>query len=87
MDIVDLVNSLFIVGSCGYSVYNVYIIHKAKESKGLSLGSQIFFLLWTFWSLVYYGSLSQWWSFIGEVILSISVLIYVILMIVYRRKK
>jgi len=87
MNTIDAVNSLYIIGSSGYSVYNVYILYKAKQSKGLSLGSQIFFLFWTFWSLLFYGSLHQWWSIGGELVLSISTLVYVALMFVYRLRR
>lgn len=63
----DIVNGLF---ECLGGVLlwaNVIRLHRDKRMAGVSIYPTALFMLWGFWNLFYYPSLSQWWSFIGGI--------------------
>ncbi len=83
---IDLINTFFIFTAAVLAVGNVLKLYHDKHSSGLTLASQLFFLGWTFWSLYYYHTLNQPLSLIGEGLLSIAMIVYVLQMIYYRGK-
>lgn len=84
---IDVINTSFIVGSSLYLLRNIFILYKDKQVRGVSVSSQVFFMIWTYWSLYYYWSLSQPVSMIAELALSILCMVYVGLMVYYKRKE
>lgn len=80
---VDFINAQFILLACIFGVYNIYIIYKHKDAKGISISSQLFFFVWTVWSLFFYVSLGQWVSCVLEFVLMLTTLTYLCLMVYY----
>lgn len=79
----DIMNSAFIFISAGFTFNTCYVLYKHKMVRGVSLWSQIFFTLWTIWSLYFYGALHQWTSIVGEALLCLAMIIYVSMIIHY----
>lgn len=81
----DVINSLFEVFG-GLMVFNhCRIVWRDKAVAGVSIISTVFFTAWGFWNLYYYPSLGQWWSFIGGIAIVIMNVIWVALMLRYRK--
>lgn len=82
----DIINSGFEAGGGVFILHHCYVLHKDKEVKGVSIISTIFFSMWGLYNLFYYPHLGQWASFYGGMVISISNMIWVGMMIYYRRK-
>jgi hypothetical protein len=85
LSLFDITNGFFeIVGSIAVWA-NVRQIVKDKRSAGISPLAMGFFTIWAFWNLIYYYHLSQWFSMLAAVPLAIGDLIWVGLMIKFRK--
>lgn len=83
----DVANSAFVFISAGFTLNTCRVLYEDKMVKGVSLWSQVFFTAWTFWSLYFYGALHQWTSVVGESLLSLTMVIYVSMIIYYLRRQ
>ena len=85
--IADLINGTFeILG--GLMVLNhCRIVWRDKAVAGVSILSIIFFMTWGIWNLYYYPSLNQWWSFLGGIAIVIANVLWVVLLIKYRKPR
>jgi membrane protein YdbS with pleckstrin-like domain len=82
----DLINAFFEFFAAIVASLNVRQILKDKEVKGVSVWPVIFFITWGFWNLFYYPHLDQLWSSIGAVaMLSVNIL-WLFLVIKYRKE-
>lgn len=59
----DFVNALFEGWGAVAIFFNCVALYKAKQVRGVNMGSMAFFTSWGFWNLYYYPSLGQWMSF------------------------
>jgi hypothetical protein len=59
----DLINGLF--EGCGalFISRSIYLLHRQKKVRGVSLIHVAFFMFWGWWNLYYYPHLNQWLSF------------------------
>lgn len=81
----DTINGAFEV-SAGFFVLNhCRVLYEHKATKGVSVLSAIFFTIWGFWNLYYYPSLNQPLSFYGGLFVVATNVLYVGMMIYYRR--
>jgi hypothetical protein len=85
MPIPDLINGtlelfagLFVLNHCRH-------ILKDKQVAGVSTVSACFFTFWGFWNLFYYPHLDQWISFAGGLFIVAANVLWVILLIRYRK--
>ena len=62
----DLINGAFelLFGACLW--LNVRAILRDKKIDGVSWVPQTLSITWAVWSLLYYPTLGQWWSFAGS---------------------
>lgn len=82
----DLINSLFELLGGFFILNHCWVLYQHKEVKGVSILSVVFFTLWGYWNLFYYPSLNQWLSFVGGVFICLANILYVGLLLKYRRK-
>ena len=82
----DLVNALFEIIGAGLTWANVYSVWKDKGYAGIYLPTVVLSLGGGVWSLFYYPSLNQWWSFAASIGLVIALLAWIVLMLWYGRK-
>jgi len=83
----DVINAIFELGGGILLFLNCMKLHRDKEVKGISIGVTAFFSLWGFWSLYYYPSLNQWWSFLGGILIVLANTLWVGMAIYYGRSK
>jgi len=76
----ELLAGLFVLNHCR-------VVMKDKSVKGVSIISSIFFTSWGFWNLYYYPSLNQWASFIGGISVVSANVVWVGLMLHYKKKE
>jgi hypothetical protein len=81
----DAINGLFeAVG--GLLVLNhCRAVVRDKEVKGVSILSTAVFTLWGFWNIYYYPALGQWWSFAGGLVIVLANMLWVALLLRYRK--
>ena len=83
----DIINSLFEV-VCGFFAWqNVYQLYKDKEIKGVHWLPGLFFSLWGWWSLYYYNTLNQFFSFVGAINLTAANTIWLIVLWYFYKKE
>jgi len=85
MNIPDIVNGCFEFGASLFQLINVMATYRDKKIRGIRIVPTMFFTSWGIWNLYYYPQLNQIWSFIGGLGIVITNLIWVVLMIKYRR--
>lgn len=78
--IMEFIGGLFILN-------HARVLYKDKMVNGVSIISLIFFTSWAFWNCYYYPSLNQLYSTIGAGFMGLSNLLYVGLVIYYRKKR
>lgn len=81
----DIINGSFELVGAIINWLNVMRLWKDKQVKGVYYPVWIFFTLWGMWNIYYYPSLTQMWSLIGAIVMTISNLIWVILAIYFSR--
>lgn len=86
MNIPDFVNGGFEIFGSAFIILSILKAYHAKSSKGVNWIHPAFFTAWGFWNLFYYPHLDQWVSFIGGIGVFIMNMIWVVLLIKYRRK-
>jgi hypothetical protein len=82
----DYINGLFELVGAYFTWMNAFILYKDKAIKGVYWPTTAFFSAWGLWNLHYYPSLDQWASFVGGVILVSGNIMWVILILLYKRK-
>jgi hypothetical protein len=85
MSAADLVNGSFELLAGLFSLNNCRATYKAKRVVGVSPVSTAFFTAWGFWNLYYYPALGQWLSFYGGLSIVLANMLWLYLMIHYRR--
>lgn len=65
--------------------WNVRALYRDKSLKGVTWQSQAYGLGWNAWHLIYYTSLDQWASFMGELAGASAVIAWLTLAYRYRR--
>ena len=83
----DLCNGIFEGGGSIMAWLNVAVLYRAKEVRGVSVSAFAFFAAWGVWNLYYYPHLNQWASFVGGVPLACANVAWVVLAVIYRRRK
>lgn len=86
MQIPDLINGLFEFSGGLFILRNIVTLLKDKQVKGVSILSTFYFCSWGAYNLFFYPHLNQWLSFTGSIFITIVNLIYVSLMIYYKKK-
>ena len=82
----DVINGGFEAFGGIFILNHCRALYKDKLVKGISIISTIFFLSWGLWNLYYYPSLNQWWSFYGGLLIAVSNVLWISMMIYYKRK-
>ena len=82
----DSINGLFALVAGLLTWWNVWVLYKEKEVKGVSWQVTGFFTAWSLWALYYYPAIGQWVSFVGELALVGGNLAWVILALWYIHK-
>jgi len=81
----DFVNAVFEFGGSLFVVNNIRVVLKDRMVKGVSVVSVAFFAVWGIWNLFYYPYLQQWWSFYGGVAIVVTNIVWIHLMLYYRK--
>lgn len=81
----DATNAIVESGGAFMVWWNVYRLYQHKSLRGVTWQSQAWGLLWNGWHLIYYPSLGQWLSFMGELLGAAAVLTWLALAWRYRR--
>ncbi len=81
----DIINGLFELSGGFFVINNCRVLFKDKSIKGVSILSTSFFMTWGMWNVYYYPTLEQWWSFFGGCSLVFTNIIYVLLMLYYKK--
>jgi hypothetical protein len=81
----DTINALFEAGGAAAIWKSVFVLRHDRQVKGVYWPASIFYSLWGLWNLVYYPSLSQWWSAGAGAVLVTGNIAWVVLAIRYRR--
>lgn len=76
----ELLGGLFVLNHCRAVV-------RDKAVAGVSIISTIFFTSWGVWNLYYYPSLNQWASFVGGLFIVAANMVWIGLMLKYRKSK
>jgi len=66
----DAINACFELGGAFAIIPSIIAAHKAKEIRGISIITSIFFTSWGWWNIVYYPSLDQMLSAGAAVLLA-----------------
>lgn len=82
----DIINATFELSGCLFIGASIRQVLKDKSVAGVSWLTMAFFFSWGMWNLIYYPSLGQWWSFAGGVGVTTTNLIYLSLIIYYKRR-
>ncbi len=61
----DLINGTFEASGSLFILRSIFLLHKQKLVRGVSLIHVAFFMAWGWWNLYYYPHLGQWLSFGG----------------------
>lgn len=83
----DWINSLFVAVGAFVCWYNVIVILRDKQVRGVAWWSTAFFASRSWWNIYYYPSLEQWASFSMCIALALANTTWVILAIKYTRRK
>jgi hypothetical protein len=85
--VIDQANGLFELLGAALVWLNVRALYKAKEFRGVAITPMLFFASWSvFNTVLYYPALTQWWSFVGSLNMTIANVTYGIMMLVYARR-
>jgi hypothetical protein len=83
----DIVNGCY-EGLAGLFILNhCRLVLKERDAKGISVVSLVFFSTWGVWNLYYYPSLGQWMSFYGGLSIVSANILYVLLVLKFRKKR
>lgn len=80
----DYVNMLFLIGASGFTVLNISRLYKDKHVQGVCVTSQVFFFVWTLFSLYFFYDLKTYASMVAEGVLSVTTLVYFVMMMYYK---
>lgn len=81
----DIVNGAFEFFGGLMNWFNVRVLLRDKQVRGVSLVPTTVFTAWGVWNLYYYPSLDQWASFTGGLIIVGANAFWVVLAIRYRK--
>jgi hypothetical protein len=83
----DMVNGIFETLAGVMVSLHCWQLYKDKMVRGVNLFATMFFTSWGIWNLYYYPSLHQWFSFVGGLAVVTANVVWVWLMIYYKRKE
>lgn len=86
MSVPDIVNGTFEALGALMVLNHCRAVLRDKRVAGVSILSTVFFTAWGFWNLFYYPSLGQAWSFAGGVLIVAANVMWVVLLVRYRRR-
>lgn len=81
----DFINGLIEFTGSLFLFWNCYSVWKDKDVKGVSVLSTAFFAIWGGWNIYFYPSLHQWYSFTGGLFIVTANILWISLMIKYRK--
>ncbi len=85
MSYFDLINGCFEFFASFFILNHCRVLDEQKSVKGVSIVSTVFFALWGGWNLVYYPALNQWFSFVGGIFIMVANILWISMMIHYKR--
>jgi len=83
--IIDYINGGFELASGLFTLNHCRVLIKDKHVAGVSVVSIVFFTTWGFWNMYYYPCLDQTFSFYGGLCIVAANLLYVHLILHYRK--
>ena len=83
----DLINALFEMFGAVVGLFNIRVLLKDREIKGVSFVTLFFFASWGLWNVFYYPTLEQWLSTIAAVFLAGTNMVYLGMAIYFTKKK
>ena len=83
----DLINSMFEFVGAGAVALSAYSCYQNKSADGVHWFSVMFFFIWGWWNLYFYGSLDQTASLIASMLMVIIQMVYMVLVIKYTWRK
>jgi len=81
----DLLNGCFELFGSAFILLSIMKVLKTKSSAGVNWIHPAFFTAWGVWNLFYYPHLGQWLSFVGGIGVVSANIIWVSLLIKYRK--
>lgn len=85
LHIADLLNGCFELFGIAFIILSIMKATKNKSSAGVNWIHPAFFTAWGLWNLFYYPYLNQWLSFVGGIGIFVTNMVWVALLIKYRR--
>lgn len=82
----DLINGLFECGGGLLVLLHCRAVIRDKAVAGVSIFATTIFTSWGFWNLYYYPSLEQWFSLAGGLVIVAANMLWLVLLIKYRRR-
>jgi hypothetical protein len=74
------VGSLMVFKSC-------FIVYRDKSVRGVSIIANMYFTAWGMWNVFYFPHLHQYWSFGAEMCICTANILWISLMLYYKRKE
>lgn len=80
-----MINGLFELVAAAFVSLHIIQLLKDKAVKGVSIVATVFFFAWGVWNVYFYPSQKLWWSFYGGIAVALANLVWVILLVYYKR--
>lgn len=84
-EIADALNAIFELGGACLLWYDVIVVYRHKQIRGVWWPARAWFLAWGVWNLLYYPSLDQWLSFTAGLFIVAANLVWCVLAHRYRK--
>lgn len=81
----DQVNGLFELAGAAFLLNHCRVLYAQKHVAGVSIISTVFFFWWAAWNIFYYPHLNQIWSFYGGLCIGAAHILYVTMLLYYRK--
>lgn len=83
----DIINAAFEFSGSLFVLNNCWTLYRDKLVRGVSLLTTLYFTSWGGWNVFYYPSLGQRWSFIAGMCICTANILWISLMLYYKRKE
>lgn len=83
----DAINGGFEAFAAMMVLNHCRVLYQEKMVRGVSVLSAFFFMGWGVWNMYYYPTLSQTLSFYGGVLVTVANVVYVGMLVRYRRRE
>jgi uncharacterized membrane protein len=83
----DMINAAFEVTGALFVLNNCWTLYRDKLVRGVSLLTTMYFTSWGIWNVYFYPALGQRWSWIAGMCICTANILWIFLMLYYKRKE